>query len=306
MRATWILASVSAAWLLTATPLALGGEDQKTPEGRFYRAYFLEVAERQVKEALEIYCGLLDAFPERPEMAARVRFRIATCEIRLGNRETGLKFLEQALATEGIPAGLRARIEEGRRSVKAGGSDRPPNQPGEARPGEGEPLSPAPGPLLEAAGSVDASILAALDWLCRHQSPDGSWSSRDFTRWCDRTGKPCTSHNAEKYGEGRGRFLSRKAVELYETLTAPLQPFLEATSASDLPRVSPVVPAVVGWAILRPDGAFLAPESLRLGRIQSGAGRGLIPWAHESASCNARCRSSSSRPRDRKSTRSSG
>ncbi|MCI0650697.1 MAG: hypothetical protein L0Z55_02305 [Planctomycetes bacterium] len=48
---------------------------------------------------------------------------------------------------------------------------------------------------------VDDAILAALDWLRRHQSPDGSWKAHDFTSMCK---TPCANADPARYGDGRG------------------------------------------------------------------------------------------------------
>ncbi|MCZ6795373.1 MAG: terpene cyclase/mutase family protein [Planctomycetota bacterium] len=47
----------------------------------------------------------------------------------------------------------------------------------------------------------EAAVRAALGWLRRHQSPDGSWRCRDFTRQCKRT---CRNVDPQRYGDGRG------------------------------------------------------------------------------------------------------
>jgi hypothetical protein len=52
----------------------------------------------------------------------------------------------------------------------------------------------------DADGTRDA-LLAALEWLKRHQSADGSWKAHDFTEVCK---KVCTNRDAERYGDGRG------------------------------------------------------------------------------------------------------
>ncbi len=44
-------------------------------------------------------------------------------------------------------------------------------------------------------------VLAALDWLRRHQSEDGSWKASGFTEKCR---APCSNSNAAKYGKGVG------------------------------------------------------------------------------------------------------
>ena len=60
--------------------------------------------------------------------------------------------------------------------------------------GPGGPVDGAP------PGSEDA-VLAALEWLRRHQSPDGRWSAADFTRQCRGT---CRNEDPARYGDGRG------------------------------------------------------------------------------------------------------
>ncbi len=56
------------------------------------------------------------------------------------------------------------------------------------------------------AGTISA-IRLALEWLCRHQNPDGSWSCHDFLARCDKTRGSCRIHagNSVPWGrEGRG------------------------------------------------------------------------------------------------------
>ncbi|MBI4586847.1 MAG: terpene cyclase/mutase family protein [Planctomycetes bacterium] len=46
----------------------------------------------------------------------------------------------------------------------------------------------------------EQAVRAALEWLRRHQSADGSWKGRDFTGMCE---KPCANADS-KHGDGRG------------------------------------------------------------------------------------------------------
>ncbi len=58
-------------------------------------------------------------------------------------------------------------------------------------------------PLARDVGWTEESecaVRTALEWLCRHQSADGSWKGRDFTGMCE---KACANANS-KYGDGRG------------------------------------------------------------------------------------------------------
>ncbi len=49
------------------------------------------------------------------------------------------------------------------------------------------------------------AVRAALDWLQRHQHPDGYWSSKDFTKRCASESAPCTHKEKEHtYTDGRG------------------------------------------------------------------------------------------------------
>jgi hypothetical protein len=49
-------------------------------------------------------------------------------------------------------------------------------------------------------GTEDA-VRAALEWLMRHQSPDGSWKAKGFMEQCK---KACQSVDAARYGDGKG------------------------------------------------------------------------------------------------------
>ena len=53
----------------------------------------------------------------------------------------------------------------------------------------------------EGGGGTEEAVRAALEWLWRHQSPDGSWKSSDFLEQCK---AKCTSEDAKRYGDGRG------------------------------------------------------------------------------------------------------
>ncbi|MCZ6795374.1 MAG: hypothetical protein O7J95_17350, partial [Planctomycetota bacterium] len=59
------------------------------------------------------------------------------------------------------------------------------------------------GSLKREGGSdgTESAVRAALEWLRRHQSPDGSWKCHDFIKKCK---KICRNVNAERYGDGRG------------------------------------------------------------------------------------------------------
>ena len=59
------------------------------------------------------------------------------------------------------------------------------------------------GSLVREGGSEgsEEAVRAALEWLRRHQSPEGNWSCHDFTKQCK---KICTSLQPERYGDGRG------------------------------------------------------------------------------------------------------
>ena len=48
---------------------------------------------------------------------------------------------------------------------------------------------------------VEDVVRAALEWLLRHQSLDGSWQAAGFTERC---AKACRNVSAERYGDGRG------------------------------------------------------------------------------------------------------
>jgi len=59
------------------------------------------------------------------------------------------------------------------------------------------------GSLSREGGSegTEEAVRAALEWLRRHQDPDGSWKCADFVKQCSKT---CQSENPAKYGDGRG------------------------------------------------------------------------------------------------------
>ncbi|MBN1422869.1 MAG: terpene cyclase/mutase family protein [Planctomycetes bacterium] len=56
------------------------------------------------------------------------------------------------------------------------------------------------------ASDLETSIRAALDWLVRHQNPDGSWSCHDFIARCDEKRGPCKlAEGAPDYLKAGGR-----------------------------------------------------------------------------------------------------
>jgi hypothetical protein len=59
------------------------------------------------------------------------------------------------------------------------------------------------GSLIREGGSAgtEEAVRAALEWLRRHQRPDGGWSSHDFTKQCK---KICKNENPKRYGDGKG------------------------------------------------------------------------------------------------------
>ncbi len=59
------------------------------------------------------------------------------------------------------------------------------------------------GSLWNEGGSegTEEAVRAALEWLRRHQAPNGSWQSADFVRQCKKT---CQNLNPARYGDGRG------------------------------------------------------------------------------------------------------
>lgn len=64
--------------------------------------------------------------------------------------------------------------------------------------------APAPGDGSQGTGDA---LYRALDWLRRHQGPDGSWSCHDFLKQCDSRHGPCRIHPANRVpwgDEGRG------------------------------------------------------------------------------------------------------
>lgn len=53
----------------------------------------------------------------------------------------------------------------------------------------------------EGGGGTEEAVRAALEWLRRHQSPDGSWKSSDFLKQCN---TKCASEDPKRYGDGAG------------------------------------------------------------------------------------------------------
>jgi hypothetical protein len=51
------------------------------------------------------------------------------------------------------------------------------------------------------SGPVEDVVYAALQWLVRHQSPEGCWKSAGFTGQCTKT---CQNFDPTRYGDGRG------------------------------------------------------------------------------------------------------
>jgi hypothetical protein len=91
---------------------------------------------------------------------------------------------------------------------------------GPARPGAGEedpaaPPLPSPrivGPrtgeerekALRANGgsaATEKAVLAGLDWLARHQEPEGGWDADGFPRRCEEGGTPCDGIGKGQHGE---------------------------------------------------------------------------------------------------------
>ena len=54
---------------------------------------------------------------------------------------------------------------------------------------------------------TQSAVRAALEWLKRHQNPDGSWSGRDFVKMCDKKTGPCRNSPGNKapWGKDDGR-----------------------------------------------------------------------------------------------------
>ncbi len=65
------------------------------------------------------------------------------------------------------------------------------------------------GSLISEGGSeaTEEAVRAALEWLKRHQNPDGSWSCHDFVKMCDKKTGPCVNHpkNKAPWGKNDGR-----------------------------------------------------------------------------------------------------
>ncbi|HZN57954.1 MAG TPA: prenyltransferase/squalene oxidase repeat-containing protein [Planctomycetota bacterium] len=57
--------------------------------------------------------------------------------------------------------------------------------------------------LQKEGGSPETQdvVWAALEWLKRHQSPDGSWQGENFTAMCEKT---CRNEDEKRYGNGKG------------------------------------------------------------------------------------------------------
>ena len=63
------------------------------------------------------------------------------------------------------------------------------------------PIGPGGLPGGDPSGRTENAVRAALEWLTRHQSPDGSWKSHDFTDTCTDT---CRCLDPARHGDGRG------------------------------------------------------------------------------------------------------
>jgi len=57
-------------------------------------------------------------------------------------------------------------------------------------------------PRGKPTGPTDDALDRALDWLRRHQDPDGSWKARDFTSRC---AVACRNTDTTRHGDGRGQ-----------------------------------------------------------------------------------------------------
>lgn len=93
-------------------------------------------------------------------------------------------------------------------ALPALGQDAPP-------PAEPEPTKPAPrllgprtGPDRKKAASkygssiaTEKSVVAALEWLARHQSSDGSWDADGFDARCEAGGAACEGRGKGQHGE---------------------------------------------------------------------------------------------------------
>ncbi|MFQ5653315.1 MAG: hypothetical protein ACE5GW_01115 [Planctomycetota bacterium] len=52
---------------------------------------------------------------------------------------------------------------------------------------------------------TESAVLAALEWLRRHQHPDGHWSSHEFFQQCADPNKPCAIENPDQaFSDGAG------------------------------------------------------------------------------------------------------
>ena len=60
-----------------------------------------------------------------------------------------------------------------------------------------------PGPVDDAMRNTERAVTRALDWLRRHQNPDGSWSQTAFAANCDRgLGAPCAGSGTPGFDPG--------------------------------------------------------------------------------------------------------
>ncbi|MCA8958893.1 MAG: hypothetical protein KDC38_00205 [Planctomycetes bacterium] len=141
--------------------LASFAADTASDRDRFHRAYFREVAEGRVEEALREYRALESAFgyDEDRSYRAWVQVRIAACELALGNREAVELALEHATAIPKLDERITKAINTVRQRLRGDVA-----------------VDPAP---LPNRSETQKAILLGAKWLVAHQRSDGAWSPED-------------------------------------------------------------------------------------------------------------------------------
>ncbi len=128
---------------------------------RFYRAFYMDLAEGKTEQALAEYRELLTAFADDADHRAWVRVRVAACELKLGRKAEALKALADAASVEGIGESVRNALADVRGQL--GGS-----------PAVAKSDPPAKREMTPTRKAVEAG----LRYLLQQQRVDGHWPSQ--------------------------------------------------------------------------------------------------------------------------------